>query len=92
MTAQDIIEEIRNFPVSDRIALIEQISQSLLADLKKEEIEQIRNRMETEEVSEQERAAAIDRLYGVAAIEGIQAPTDEEIKEDYTDYLAEKYS
>lgn len=92
MTPQEVIEQIKNFPLSERIALIEQISRSLLADLKTEHIEQIHIDGENEEPSFQERAAAIDRLYGIGAVDGKPTLTDEEIKEDYTNYLMEKYS
>lgn len=92
MTTQEVIEQIQKFPVNEKIRLIEQISQSLLADLKTENIKQAQNNGETETLPLQERAAAIDRLYGIAAVEGKPAMTDEEIREDYTNYLMEKYS
>lgn len=39
----------------------------------------------------EERLAIVERLRGIAAVEGKTPPTDEEVKEDYYNYLAEKY-
>ena len=52
-------------------------------------LEEILNKKE--ELSVEERMAIVESLRGIAAIEGKTPPTDEEIKEDYTNYLLEKY-
>lgn len=44
-----------------------------------------------EELTIEERMAIVKSLRGIAAVEGKTPPTDEEIKEDYTNYLLEKY-
>jgi hypothetical protein len=42
-------------------------------------------------VSREEKIAAFYRLRGMLKTEG-SPPTDEEVKDDYINYLAEKYS
>ncbi len=44
-----------------------------------------------EELTIEERLAIIESLRGIAAVEGKIPPTDEEAKENYYNYLAEKY-
>ena len=46
---------------------------------------------EQSEVSREEKIAAFHRLRGMLKTEG-PPPTDEELKDDYIKYLAEKYS
>ena len=43
------------------------------------------------QMSTEERLAAVQRLFGILKRDG-EAPTDEELKEEYANYLAEKYS
>ncbi len=75
MTHEELIKEIMQLPLEQRIKLLTEISRSV-----------------TEETRPQERRmAAVRRLRGIAKFDG-PAPTDEEIKEDYTRYLMEKYS
>jgi archaellum biogenesis ATPase FlaH len=95
MTRQQFIEEIKQLSVAERIALIEAITRSLREDL---EIEQSANSIsatsnsEIADDSERERKiAAVRRLRGIAKSEG-EPPSDEELKEDYVNYLSEKYS
>lgn len=47
--------------------------------------------VETEKPST-ERKRTLDTLYGALREEGKPAPTDEEVKKMYVDYLVEKYS
>ncbi|HQU83698.1 MAG TPA: hypothetical protein PKY59_11255 [Pyrinomonadaceae bacterium] len=42
-------------------------------------------------LSIEERTAIVDRLRGIAAVEGKIPPTDEEVKEHYLNYILEKY-
>lgn len=46
---------------------------------------------EKDELTIEERLAIVESLRGIAAVEGKTPPTDEEVKEDYYNYLAEKY-
>ena len=93
MTQQQLIEQIRQLPIVDRIALLEEISRSL-----REDLESGNGAAQEAEVSEAEiqrrreaKMSAVRRLSGVARPDG-PPPSDEEIKEDYTRYLMEKYS
>ncbi len=80
----EIIEQIIHLPISERVEIIETISRSV-----KEDLNEIGS--EKGELSIEERTAIVDSLRGIAAVEGKTPPTDEEIKEDYTNYLLEKY-
>jgi hypothetical protein len=81
MTNQQVLEQIIHLPFPERIEIIERVSRSVLEDLREKEIE----------FSIEERKNAIDRLRGIAAVEEKMPPTDDEIKEDYINYIAEKY-
>lgn len=78
----ELIEKIIHLPVAERVEIIEQISRSVKEDLRESD---------AEKVPLAERKAAVERLRGIAAVEGKTPPTDEEVREDYTNYLAEKY-
>jgi hypothetical protein len=75
MTHEQLIKEIRQLPISQRMELLEAISRS------------VRDEMRLRE----QRKSAVSRLRGIAKPDG-PPPSDEEIKEDYTRYLMEKYS
>ena len=75
MTQKQLIEEIRQLPVEERVKLLEAIARS------------VREEMHTRA----DRESAVRRLRGIAKPDG-PPPSDEEIKEDYTRYLTEKYS
>ncbi len=77
----ELIEQIIHLPITERVEVIERISRSVREDL----------REKGEKCDLEERMQAVNRLRGIAAVEGKTPPTDEEIKEDYTNYLAEKY-
>jgi ATP-dependent Lon protease len=81
MMQTELIEQIIHLPISERVEIIERISRNVREDLGKKQ----------KEFSIEERKKAIDRLRGIAAVKGKTPPTDEEIKEDYLDYLSEKY-
>jgi hypothetical protein len=78
----EIIEQIIHLPIAERVEIIEKISRSVREDLREKD---------NEKFSLDERKTAYLRLRGIAAVEGKTPPTDEEIKEDYNNYLAEKY-
>ena len=83
MTQQQFVKEFKTYPKAKKSIVIRQLLRIFENDLD-----------ETEtggELSIEERKAIIERLYGIAAVEGKTPPTDEEIREDYTNYLMEKY-
>ena len=84
MTQQQLVQEFKTYPKAQKSVIISQLLRILADDL--EETTQNGN-----ELSIEERKAIVDSLRGIAAVEGKTPPTDEEIKEDYTNYLAEKY-
>jgi hypothetical protein len=77
----ELIEQIIHLPIAERVEIIERISRSVREDL----------REKGEKINLEERKKAVNRLRGIAAVESKVPPTDEEIREDYTNYLAEKY-
>lgn len=78
----ELVEKIVHLPISERIEIIEQISRSVREDLRKSE---------SKNSSPDERKEAYIQLRGIAARKDNLPPSDKEIKEDYADYLAEKY-
>jgi hypothetical protein len=91
MTREEIVKEARHLPLAERNAAVEEITTSI-----REEIEA--NGSGTTDASHakdasslEERLAAFHRLYGMLKTDA-PPPTDEELKEDYINYLAEKYS
>jgi hypothetical protein len=85
MTQQQFVQEFKSYPKAQKSVVISQLLRILADDL--EETPQPNGN----ELSIEERKAIVDSLRGIAAVEGKTPPTDEEIKEDYTNYLAEKY-
>jgi len=85
MTQQQIVQEFKNYPKAQKSVVIRQLLRIFADDL--EDTPQPSD----SELSIEERKAIVDSLRGIAAVEGKTPPTDEEIKEDYTNYLAEKY-
>lgn len=84
MTQQEIVKEFRNYSTVEQATLISRLSRVMQEKLEGEN--------SSEQDDQAERAAAIERLRGIGRVEGKPALTDEEIKEDYTNYLMEKYS
>lgn len=80
----ELIEQIIHLPIAERVEIIERVSRSVREDLQE-------NGRKQKEFSIEERKKAVDRLRGIAAVEGKTSPTDEGVKEDYANYLAEKY-
>ena len=95
MTRQQFIEEIKQLSIAERIALIETISRSLREELETGQdaasISTSNNAEVTGESERERKIAAIRRLRGIAKFDG-EPPSDEELKEDYINYLTEKYS
>ena len=78
----EIIDEIIHLPIAERKEIVEKISKSMQKDM---------GLKEHREPTPEERHAAYLSLKGALAVPGKTPPTDEEIKEDYTNYLVEKY-
>ncbi len=77
----ELIEQIIQLPIAERVEIIEKISRSLRKDLRENNIEK---------PSLEERKAAIERLRGMAETEN-PPMAKEEVREEYYNYLAEKY-
>jgi hypothetical protein len=77
----ELIEQIIHLPIPERIEIIERISRSVREDLHADK---------TVKFSPEERRAAVERLRGIAKSENTPM-TKEEVREDYNNYLAEKY-
>ena len=77
----ELIEQIIHLPIAERVEIIEKISHSVREDLRENN---------NEKPSLEERKAAIERLRGIAKTENPPV-TKEEVREEYYNYLAEKY-
>lgn len=84
MTQQQIVQEFKTYPKAQKSVIIRQLLQIF-----EEDLEEITSN--GDELSIEERMAIVDSLRGIAATEGKTPPTDEEIKEDYINYISEKY-
>lgn len=95
MTQQQFIEEIRRLSVEERIALIEAISRSLREELQPPQesapIAPSEDDQAEMQVSRESKITISQRLYGILKFDG-DPPTDEEVKDEYANYLMEKYS
>ncbi|HLM54494.1 MAG TPA: hypothetical protein VK422_00100 [Pyrinomonadaceae bacterium] len=97
MSRQQLIEEIKQLSVADRVALIELISRSLREDLAPPsddgpvptELEIILGKLHPVVTAGQPTLS--QRLSGILKFDG-DPPTDEEVKDAYADHLLEKYS
>lgn len=89
MLEQRMIEEILQLPIAERVTLLKKIEDSLREENLKDNSAQVSE--EEQQKRRERRHAAINRLRGALKTDS-PPPTDEEIREDYTNYLAEKYS
>ena len=80
MVDQELIERVTQLPVSARLELIELLTHSLREDLAPEQIS-----------ATDDPVSIVQRLFGILRTDE-PFPTDEEIKQEYTDYLIRKYS
>lgn len=85
MTRQQLVREFKSYPKAKKSAVIKELLQIFEEDLKEN------SSKPDKQLTIEERMAIVEKLYGIAAVEGKTPPTDEEIKEDYTNYLLEKY-
>ncbi len=89
MTHEELIREIYQLPLDKRKVVLEAITRSV--QVEQQSIEDSQPIENVEQMSIEERLAAVKRLFGIFKRDG-EAPTDEELKEEYANYLAEKYS
>lgn len=87
MTQQEIFREVISLPFKEQAELVEKIGRNLKQSIAEHGDKKVKEK----ELSIEERKAIVDRLRGIAAVEGKIPPTDEEVKEDYINYLSEKY-
>ena len=80
MTLQEMLAELPQLTTRERLVLLEALSRSLRDDLSEALPER-----------QAEREATVDRLFG-ALQAADPLPTDEALREEYTDYLSKKYS
>jgi hypothetical protein len=85
MTREEIVKEARQLPLAERKAAVDEITSSI-----REEID-ANGSATTGESNLEEKLAAFHRLHGMLKTDA-PPPTDEELKEDYINYLTEKYS
>ncbi len=81
----EIVKQINELPISERVKIIEEVSRSVRQDLLDHE-----NKI-TDDEKRRLRSEAIKRLRGIASIPGKRPPTDEEWREGRTQYLLEKH-
>ena len=84
MTQRQLVQESKSYPKAKKSVVVSELLRILADDL--EETSQ-----NNDELSIEERVEIVRSLSGIAAVEGKTPPTDEEIREDYTNYLLEKY-
>jgi hypothetical protein len=75
MTPEEIITEIRQLPLDERLRILETLSRDIRSSV------QTANR----------KGTPVERVSGLLETDA-PAPTDEELKRDYIDYLDSKYS
>lgn len=86
-TQQEIFKEVMALPRNERVQLLRKLERNIESDDNKDGFSHDRRR---EEVIA-ERKLAIDRLRGIASVPGKKPPTDEEWREERTNYLLEKH-
>ncbi|MGA9995049.1 MAG: hypothetical protein WBP93_06535 [Pyrinomonadaceae bacterium] len=95
MTQQQFLEAIKQLSISERIALIEEISRSLLEDFKSYQASGSNTSPNPDEAdardTNEHKIPLSQRLYGILKFDG-DPPDDEGVKDAYADYLMEKYS
>ena len=77
----ELIEQIIHLPIAERVEIIERIFRSVREDLHENDVK---------ESSLERRKSAYLRLRGAAKMEN-PPMTKEEVREDYYNYLTEKY-
>lgn len=91
MTREELVKEIRQLPLVERKAVVEEISRSIQEEIQANGSATAGESHAKDESSRKEKLAAFHRLQGMLKTDA-PPPTDEELKEDYINHLAEKYS
>jgi hypothetical protein len=89
MTHEELIREIYQLPLDQRKVVLKAIERSVQDE--QQAAANPRSIGNPDQLSTEERLAVVQRLFGILKRDG-EAPTDEELKEEYANYLAEKYS
>ena len=79
MIDQELIERVTRLPVSQRLELIERLTHSL------------REELAAPVIATEDAVSTVNLLFGILRTND-PPPTDEELKEEYTNYLIQKYS
>ena len=88
MTQEEIIKTIRQLPLNERVELLEEISRSVSEELGSAGT----TKKEPDRSTEREqKLAAFHRLQGMLRTSE-PPPTDQELNDDYVNYLEKKYS
>lgn len=88
----EIVKQIDGLPIAERIEIIEEISRGVQRDLRlagNDGSKSNGDRSREEIIAE--RKQAVDWLRGIASVPGKEPPTDDEWREERTNYLLEKY-
>lgn len=91
MTREELVKEARQLPLTERKAAVEEITSSIREEIEANGSATTDGSQAKGETSLEEKLAAFHRLHGMLKTDA-PPPTDEELKEDYINYLAEKYS
>lgn len=96
MSTHELLAEIQKLPVAERLALIESLTRGLREELQpplhtKAITDENHNMTEPKQTPHQQRRFVADKLRGLFKTKD-QPPADQEIKDDYTRFLMEKYS
>ena len=76
MTYQEIVKKIQTLPVAERLSLLEILAHSLQTVIQEDNVPA--------------RKSILAEVRGMLQVDPL--PTDEELKENYTNYLSEKYA
>ena len=91
MTREEIVKEARDLPLAERKVAVEEITSSIQEEMQANGSAARDGSHAKDESSRDEKLAAFYRLQGILKTDS-PPPTDEELKRDYIDFLAEKYS
>ena len=95
MNQQQLIREFTGYPLSTKSAVLRELLKAYEDDLGEDgKVSNGNNAVNGAGNRDDliaKRKEAVDRLRGIAAIPGKRPPTDEEWREERTNYLLEKY-
>jgi len=89
MTQEQIIETFRSYPKTLKSSILRKLLEDFESDLVDEAIDNAEKKYP--KLTVEERRAIVEKLAGIAATSGKIPPTDEEWREQRTDYLLEKF-